>query len=234
MKRIMTALFVLLCLMFVILLCGCSKYNKNYVYDGTSLIGKWIDEELNEDAYDVYEFIDGENVVLTTNCRGIKLKELRGTYTVEDNNKIVIQSDFGKEYIRFSVTKKGKLVLLTLNDMDRPSEEERVMEKYNLDYNAGENKLVGTWRSVNIEGEKFVFNGDFTGKSVKLNANGDEIEYKLYYSYKGSELSIIIEYMIGYEEQVGTTEFRVENNVLTLLGSDGDGNDIELIFEREE
>lgn len=233
MKKILLTVSIIACLLLAMLLSSCDLYNKNYVYDGTSLIGKWVDEELNTGSYDVYEFVDDKNVILTTNCQGIELNRLEGTYTVEDNNKIVIQSGFGKEYIRFSITKDGRLVILTLDDMNMPSEDERVMSKYNLEYNKGENKLLGTWKSLDNENEKFVFNEDFTGKSIGLSSKGEVIEYKLYYSYKGSELNIIIEYMIGYEEMVRTTEFKVEKNILTMSGTDKDGNKIEIKFERE-
>lgn len=233
MKKILLTVSIIACLLLAMLLSSCDLYNKNYVYDGTSLIGKWVDEELNTGSYDVYEFVDDKNVILTTNCQGIELNRLEGTYTVEDNNKIVIQSGFGKEYIRFSITKDGRLVILTLDDMNMPSEDERVMSKYNLEYNKGENKLLGTWKSLDNENEKFVFNEDFTGKSIGLSSKGEVIEYKLYYSYKGNELNIIIEYMIGYEEMVRTTEFKVEKNILTMSGTDKDGNKIEIKFERE-
>jgi hypothetical protein len=88
--------------------------------------------------------------------------------------------------------------------MNRPAEGERVMKKYDLKYNEGVNNLVGTWKSIDNENEKFIFNEDFTGKSVGLSGKGDVVEYKLYYSYTEKEVNIIIEYMIGYEEMVKT------------------------------
>ena len=234
MKKIIVSVCIIACLTMLILLSGCGNlYNEKYVYSEGALVGKWVDEKINDNSYDVYEFVDNENVILTTNCMGIELDRLEGTYTVEDNNKLVINSSFGKEYIRFSITKDGRLVILTLNDLDRPSEKERVMEKYNLDYNKGENKLLGIWKSKDNENERFIFNDDFTGKSVGLTSKGEVAEYKLYYSYKGNELNIIIEYMIGYEEMVRTTEFKIENNILTMSGKDKDGKEIILRFERE-
>ena len=233
MKKTICILSILVCVFTLFMLNSCKLYKENYVYDGKSLVGKWVDEELDSNSYDVYEFIDNEKVILSTNCRGIVLDKLEGTYVVEDNNKIVIQSEFGKEYIRFSITKDGRLVILTLDDLNRPSESERVMTKYNLDYNKGENQLVGTWKSTTNPDEKFIFNEDFTGKSVGLSSNGAVSEYKLYYSYKNDEINIIIEYMIGYEEMVRTSNYKIENNILTLSGVDKDGNKIEIKFERE-
>ena len=164
---------------------------------------------------------------------GIELDKLEGKYTVTDNNQIIIQSKFGKEYIRFSITKKGKLVLIVLNDMNLPAEGERVMEKYDLDYNKGENNLIGTWKSLDDPNEKFIFNEDFTGKSVGLNSKGEAVEYKYYYSYKNNEVNIIIEYMIGYEEMVKTSNFKIQDNILTMYGENKEGKKIEIKFERE-
>lgn len=234
MKKIFLIIFLISCTVFAVMLCSCGElYNEKYVYDGTSLIGKWVDEKPNTNSYDVYEFIDSENVVLTTNCRGIELDKLTGTYTVTDNNQIVIQSEFGKEYIRFSMTKDGRLVLIILDDMNLPIEGERVMKKYDLEYNKGENNLVGTWKSIANPNEKFIFNEDFTGKSIGLSTKGDVIEYKIYYSYKTNELNIIIEYMIGYEEMVKTSNYKIEGNYLTMYGEDKDGKEITIKFERE-
>ncbi len=234
MKRLALILTLSACVLLAVMLCSCGNlYDEDYVYDGSSLIGKWVDEKPNTNSYDVYEFIDNENVILTTNCRGIELDKLEGTYTVTDNNQIVIESEFGKEYIRFSMTKDGRLVLLTLNDMNLPSEGERVMKKYDLEYNKGENSLIGVWKSIDNPNEKFIFNEDFTGKSVGLSTKGDVIEYKIYYSYKGNELNIIIEYMIGYEEMVKTSNFKIEGDKLTMYGKDKDGKEITIKFERE-
>ena len=234
MKKTLIFILISLCILSVVGLTGCKdNYDEDYVYDGKSLIGKWVDNKLDSNSYDVYEFIDETKVILTTNCRGIELDKLEGTYTVTDNNQIVIQSKFGKEYIRFSINKSGNLILVVLDDMNRPAEGERVMKKYDLNYNSSENKLVGTWKSLDNENEKFIFNEDFTGKSVGLSSKDEPIEYKIYYSYTENEVNIIIEYMIGYEEMVKTSNYKIENDMLVLFGEDKDGNKIEIKFERE-
>ena len=234
MKKTLIFIILILCTLSLTTLVGCGDiYDEDYVYDGNSLIGKWVDDELDSNSYDVYEFIDETKVILTTNCRGIELDKIEGTYTVTDNNQIVIDSDFGNEYIRFSITKDGRLVLLVLDDMNRPAEGERIMKKYDLKYNNGENKLLGTWKSLDDENEKFIFNEDFTGKSVGLNTKGEPAEYKIYYSYTENEINIIIEYMIGYEEMVKTANYKIADNILTMYGEDKDGNKIEIKFERE-
>lgn len=234
MKKTLILIILILCTLSLTTLVGCGGlYDEDYVYDGNSLIGKWVDDELDSNSYDVYEFIDETKVILTTNCRGIELDRLEGSYTVTDNNQIVIDSDFGNEYIRFSITKDGKLVLMVLDDMNRPAEGERVMKKYDLNYNNGENKLLGTWKSLDNENEKFIFYDDFSGKSVGLNSKGEPAEYKIYYSYTDSEVNIILEYMIGYEEIVKTANYKIVDNILTMYGEDKDGNKIEIKFERE-
>ena len=234
MKKILSLTLVIFCIIPLLTLIGCGeKYNENYVYDGESLIGKWVDEEIQANSYDVYEFIDESKVILTTNCRGIELDRLEGAYTVTENNQIVIESEFGMEYIRFSITNDGRLVLLILDDMNRPAEGERIMKKYDLQYNAGKNRLLGTWKSLDDPNEKFVFNEDFTGKSIGLSSKGNPIEYKLYYSYTDKEINIIFEYMIGYEEMVKTSNYKIDGNVLTMYGEDKDGKEITIKFERE-
>lgn len=234
MKKALIFTLLVICTLSLLILTGCGDlYDENYVYDGSSLIGKWVDDKLDSNSYDVYEFIDETKVILTTNCRGIELDRLEGTYTVTDNNQIIIQSSFGKEYIRFSITKDARLVLLVLDDMNRPIGGERVLKNYDLKYNKGENKLLGTWASLDNPNEKFIFNDDFTGKSVGLSTKDEPVEYKLYYSYTENEINIIIEWMIGYEEMVKTSNYKIENNVLTMFGEDKDGNKIEIKFERE-
>ena len=39
--------------------------------------------------------------------------------------------------------------------------------------------------------------------------------------------------MIGYEEMVKTSNFKIENNILTMYGEDKEGKKIEIKFERE-
>ena len=72
--------------------CKKSNYDKNYEYDGVSLIGKWVDDELDEKYYDVYEFVNESKVILSSYCYGIKLDSIEGTYEVVDKNQINIIS----------------------------------------------------------------------------------------------------------------------------------------------
>ena len=236
MKKIIVAL--LICL-FVVALVGCGgEYDKKYEYDGTSLIGKWIDFKVDESEYDIYEFVDDTRVVLTTNCYGIEKSRLEANYKVQDKNQILIYSEtFGNEYIRFSITDEGLLVLLVLDDMNNPSEEERIMKKYDLEYNTSEealNKIVGTWKSKDNEAIRFTFNSYYTGRSTQTDGQGAGYSYKIYYSLKGSTLYFIFGYSIGLEDESRGCEYKVENDTLTLYGKDSDGNKTELVFTREK
>ncbi len=197
--------------------CKKSQYNKNYEYDGVSLVGKWMDEELDEKSYDVYEFVDSSKVILSTYCYGIELDSLVGTYEVVDKNQIKIHSEFGYEYIRFSITKKNKLVLVTLDDMNR-GESERVMTKYDLNYNSGENKLLGSWQYADAEKVLgYTFNNDYTG-NMHTEESGEIRDYKIYYSIKGDKLYYIREFDIGLQDMVRISSFELENASL-FLGS---------------
>ena len=237
MKKLILSLILILCVVLMVACDGCSKYNENYKYDGSSLIGKWMDEAPNENEYDVYEFIDSDTVILTKYCFGIALDSLEGKYYVEEDNKIVIESAFGFEYIRFSIYEENgekRLVLLVLDDLNNPSEGERIMKPYSLTYNEGVNALVGTWKSTDNPNEKFIFNEDFKGKSVGLASSGEVVEYNIRYSFNAGKVYIIIDYMIGYEEQVAASNYEIKNGILTLTGENKtDGSAIVLTFERE-
>ncbi len=235
MKRLILAL--LICLTVVMLISCGGEYDKNYEYDGESLVGKWIDKSVDESEYDIYDFVDEDTVILTTNCYGIEKNRMEATYRVEDKNQIVIHSEFGYEYIRFSITKDGYLVLIVLDDMNNPSEEERIMKKYDLAYNTSLellNSIVGTWVNNENNAIKFTFNSDYTGTSVQGNGQGAGYSYKIYYSLKGNTLYFIFEYSIGLEDESRACEYKVENDTLTLYGKDEKGNTTEIKFTREK
>lgn len=235
MKKIILAMMICLT---VIMLFGCGgKYDKKYEYDGVSLIGKWIDKNVDESEYDIYNFVDESTVILSTNCYGIEKGRMKATYKVEDKNQIVIHSEFGYEYIRFSITDDGYLVLLVLDDMNNPSEEERIMKKYDLAYNTSKDALkdiVGTWINSENSAIKFTFNDDYTGTSVQGDGQGAGYSYKIYYSLKDSTLYFIFEYSIGLEDESRSCEYKVENDTLTLYGKDDKGNKTEIKFTREK
>lgn len=210
---------------------SCSKkgYDKNYKYDGTSLIGKWTDTEFKESSYDVYDFVDENTVILTTNCYGIELQRLEASYEVTDGNQLVAaytyKDNLGntktqRDYFRFSINKKGELILLVLDDMNNAQSERSMTKRSDLGYNKGENSLVGTWEYSGPEGIiRYTFNSDYTG-TIRTEENGEIREPKLYYSYKDGTLYYIREYGVSLQEQVRESKFRIEENKLYLGSGD--------------
>ncbi len=231
---IITALILVvgLCVALLVFCDGCkgSKYNKNYKYDGTALIGKWTDSEFNERSYDVYDFVDEDTVILTTNAFGIELQRVEATYEVQDNNKLVATYTYKdslenektqRDYFRFSITKKGELVLVVLDDMNNAQAERIMKKRTDLGYNEGENALIGTWEYSGTEGIiRYTFDSDFTGK-MYTEENGEIRECKIYYSYKGNTLYYIREYGVSLQEQAREGTYRVQDGSL-FLGSGSD------------
>lgn len=223
----MLALIVALCVSLLVFCEDCkkTKYNKNYKYDGTALIGKWTDSDFDKKSYDVYNFVDEDTVILTTNTFGIELQRLEASYEVADNNQLVAtytyKDNLGndktqRDYFRFSITKKGELVLVVLDDMNN-AQTERLMSKCDdLGYNKGENTLVGTWEYSGPEGIiTYTFNSDYTG-TMRTEENGEIREPKLYYSYKDGTLYYIREFGVSLQEQVRESAFRIDGNTLYL------------------
>jgi len=220
-----------LCVGLIVYYEGCDgKYDKNYEYDGHSLLGRWVDENMDESSYDVYDFVDESHVILTTNYYGIEIDRLEATYKVEDGNKISMHSEaFGYEYIRFSITKKGELVLKVLDDLNNPSEDERVMVKRDLGYNTSNAAILGTWRSNDDASVSFTFKGDYTGTSTVSSDTLGTLEYQLKYSLKGNTLYFILTYSIGMGDTVEICEYKIEGSTLTMYGKNGE----ELKFTKE-
>ena len=209
---------------------GCGdKYNKNYKYDGTSLVGKWIDENMDEKSYDVYDFVDSSKVILTTNRYGIETSKTEARYSVSDGNLITVSYEYEDyytgairtqtDYFRFSISKRGKLIIVHLDDMNL-TEKERVMKKYDLSFNDTADSIIGTWVSNDDSSIKFVFEPDRSGKTTALNAYSELVEYNLYYSTKGSTLYFIYEHQLGtgLSDTATMCEYKIENNVLIMYG----------------
>ena len=55
--------------------CG-SKYNKDYVYDGTSLVGKWQEEDFDEKYYKIYDFKADGTVTFSYYTYGISCERI--------------------------------------------------------------------------------------------------------------------------------------------------------------
>ena len=68
MKKIILITIFIVCVVFLV---SCSEYDKNYVYDGESLIGVWQERDLDEDFYKIYEFKADGTVTQTCYTQGI-------------------------------------------------------------------------------------------------------------------------------------------------------------------
>lgn len=209
--------------------CSDSKYDEDYEYDGSSLLGKWVDENLDEKSYDVYDFVDNDTVILTTNTYGIELQRLEAGYEVTNGNQLVVtyvEKDlYGKEktqreYFNFSITKDGQLVFMVLDDMNNVETERVMNECGDLGYNSGENTLLGTWEYSGEEGIiRYTFDSKFTG-TMYTEEKGESREPKIYYSYKGGTLYYIREFGASLQEQVRSSTYRIEGDTLYLSSGD--------------
>ena len=136
MKKVLAIFFAILSLSLILISCGDdekeSKYNENYVYDGTSLVGKWQESVQNDEFYQVYD-ISEDKIILTSYSFGIMMQEITATYHVEDNNTLVVA--WGDGYVdrnKFSIT-NDKTVVITQVIASSTSEMELV--PYNLEWN---------------------------------------------------------------------------------------------------
>ena len=93
-KLIVTFIVVILACMFT----SCSKYDKNYVYDGTSLVGKWQEVDFEEGLYKIYEFKADGTVTYTFYTYGIvygdDLNGVTQEYRVDGNNTLVLVDSY--------------------------------------------------------------------------------------------------------------------------------------------
>ena len=186
MKKIILGI-LLLSLAICMSSCGCgkyvSKYDKNYVYDGKSLIGVWQENDINEQEYQTYEFFNDGKIVRKVYSFGIEMQQEEASYSIEGNNTIVVKWNNGyTDRNDFSITRKNVLVLCQVLD-SKTLEMELV--PYNLEYNKSNSDIVGSWRSLENKDEIFTFNSDYTGEAS--GALGGE---SFLYSLKGSSLFI--------------------------------------------
>ncbi len=222
MKKLILGIFALL---FVLLACscGCSKFDKNYVYDGKSLIGVWQEKELDDQQYQTYAFYEDGKIIKTVYSFGIEMQKIDATYTVEDDNIIIIKQDFGTDMNNFSISRKK---LLVLRPLFGTKDDEIELVPYKSEYNKS-NDIVGSWRSTSNKSEVFTFNSDYTGK-----ASSTVGEDSFYYSLKDSSLFISYSMDIDIKAPVEAVSYKVEGDTLSLTGTNKDGSNLILTFER--
>lgn len=228
MKKVLAIFFAILSLSLILISCGDdekeSKYDENYVYDGTSLVGKWQESVQNDEFYQVYD-ISEDKIILTSYSFGIMMQEITATYHVEDNNTLVVA--WGDGYVdrnKFSIT-NDKTVVITQVIASSTSEMELV--PYNLEWNKDNSKIVGTWQSNDYEGETFTFRSNYT-----LYVEGEKDSYTISYATKGNTLTFGGEFVDNFKEEVNVMTYEVKGNTLTLTGVGENNTKVVLTFTK--
>ena len=151
-------------LSFALLLCACgdkyvSKYDEDYVYDGTSLIGKWRESKYSDDFYQVYKITEDE-ITLTAYSYGLVMQEITAEYTVEGDNTLVVSwGDGYTDRNEFSIAKGPVFVLTQVVDS---STNEMELVPYDLTWNTNNLDIVGTWVSDDNANDTFTFKSNYT------------------------------------------------------------------------
>ena len=223
MKRLLCFLLVCITLISV---GGCSKFDEDYVYDGHSLIGKWMEKDYDFEYYISYEFFENGEVEVKEYYYGIEVSSMRGAFFVEKN---VLKTQFieyngNVQHIenRFSM-KDDMLVMLYLSEENQMEEKEMVLIPFDVESIEPNEELCGTWRDTSDPSEVWTFNKDLTGTV----ANAD-YTYTIKYSLKGKKLYIAYESVPGVIDSLVEVKYKVKNDKLTIKGEG-----VKLVFEKE-
>lgn len=225
----MKKLFVAI-ILFVIVLgtcaCGCSdgyvsKYDKNYEYDGTSLVGRWQESDVSDEDYETYEFFSDNTLLRIRYILGIEIGRISGTYEVTDKNTMHMLWDGSETKVlsTFSITDDNYLVF-------RREDSELELVPYSQRYNKSNNELIGSWESLDYKNEVFTFNEDCTGY-----ASGASGKEDFRYSTKDSYLYTCTELILG-TPNIEAMKYEIDGDTLTLLGQVEDGTNTILTFKR--
>ncbi len=193
--------FTLIVILFACMMVSCSEYDKDYVYDGTSLVGKWQEEDFDEGLYKIYEFKEDGTVTYTFYTYGIVYSaDLNGVtqeYRVEGNNTLVLVDNYNngtnkiETKVNFSIDEDNQLVL------HDDGEDINILHPYSLPYD-DISPIVGKWISETetdsgkIQKDLFWFleNGEcliFANVSGEIGDDVDEFSEK----YIDSEVGFI-------------------------------------------
>lgn len=224
MKKFLCIIIALVCVLSV---CSCSKFDEDYVYDGHSLIGKWIEKTKNNAEYGSYEFFENGVVEYTAYSYGIERSSIKGTYTVEKNNlveKYYYEYSDTTKYIehRFSI-KKDTLVMLELDESNQMQEIEVVYVPYEDKFTEIDEELLGTWYDTESEGESWTFNNDMTGS-----ASNGSFTYSIRYSVKRNKIYIAYESIPGVIDALVEMKYNVRGDKLIIKGSG-----VKLVLEKK-
>ena len=208
MKKIILITIFIVC---VVSLVSCSEYDKNYVYDGESLIGVWQERDLDEDFYKIYEFKADGTVTQTCYTQGIVNDvSLTGevlSYIVEGSNTLILSEEGSnlKTKLKFSINKDGELVL------HQDGDDLNVLVPYNLSYDRPDKSpVIGKWMSETekedgtVRKDLFWFSDDgqcilFVDVSGEIgddvddfiiNGNHNGLESILYATHSGNKINL--------------------------------------------
>ena len=229
MKKVFAVILTVAFLSIFLVSCGeeKSKYEDDYVYDGTSLIDTWQESDQNDEYYQTYTFTK-DKITLSSYTFGIKMQELIASYRVEGDNTLVVEwgNDGYVDRNKFSINKDSTLVIAQVYDSET---NEMELVPYNLDWNKSNSDIVGSWVSKDYEGEVFTFKSGYT-----LLVEGLTDTYTMEYAIKGDKIAFGGEFVDGFKEEVTVMTYKIEGDTLTLTGQNEDESIIILTFEREK
>lgn len=229
MKKIICALLV--CIL-VFSFASCSKFDENYVYDGTSLIGKWCEKDYKDSYYLTYEFFDNNTVLLNEYYYGIEYSSILAETKIGTNTIDIYVTGFNgattNYHQKFCITEDGELVFIYLSDKDQITEEELVLVPYEAKFNKGASPVAGTWEDTKNPGEYWCFNEDYTGDVSGAGKEGELNSYDLYYSVTDDKIYLAFEFVPGVKESIVEFDYEIKGNTLKL-----ENDSLTYVFERK-
>lgn len=228
MKKILCIAVLCACI-FCLFACDDSKYDENYVYDGTSLVGTWQEEEIDYANYYTYQFSKDGKMLLKEFIYGMEVSSEEGTYTVKDNKLTVLfPDDDGTSYYvenKFSITDDGELVMIRLSTENQMEEVEAVYVPHTPVFNL-ESPLVGTWENSEVKDELWIFD-----KNHQITLPNKEKTEKMLYSTKDGKVYML--YLIDSGENKLFLEtplifdYELDGDTLKLYG------EVNYVFKRK-
>lgn len=227
MKKIIFTL-ILVSLALCLFSCG-EKFDENYVYDGTSIVGTWQEEEIDYAGYYTYSFSKDGKMELKQFVYGIEVSADVGTYTVDGNTlEVTFPEENGADSLvknRFSITEDGELVMVRLSTVNEIEEVETVYVPFEPVFNL-ENNLIGTWENTEVENELWIFDENYEitlpneEKSEKMLYSVDEDKVYMLFLIDSGENKIILETPIIFE-------YELDGDTLKLFG------EVDYVFKKK-
>jgi len=237
MKKLIFAAVLIIFVCFMIS-CG-SEYNKDYVYDGESLVGKWQEVDFDEEYYKLYEFKADGTVTFSYYTFGISYGNDYSTrtqdYRVDGTNTLVLIEDFNGKKIEsefdFSINEDGRLVLHA-DDTDV-----NILEPYKLKYDdADKSPVVGKWLDVRENGTDLFWFLETGECMIFANVKGeipddvseienedfefDLIQTMLYATYEDKINILFSDQFVVSPENVGVADYEINGDTLTISAND--------------